>query len=243
MEIDDAPAGARAGLDDDRAYAAIVTPTPQGRDGLWITIPDIGDGQHGPCRLQPIPGVAPTVGDRCLAVRANGRDDWWIVQFDDRDVDASALEARVAALEVSPSFYMRLENDVVGAFPNGVPSKVPMDAVVSDPSGMVDLANDRVTIPKAGIWLFDGGALQVAAQVVGSTYNAAVVSSTSAASLRDLVASNTPRTVHRGTNWMRCTVGDQVSVQFAQNAGVGTNQDADGVVGDFNYLRGVWIGP
>lgn len=96
MEIDDDRLRGGASLDNDRAYSATVIATPQGRTGLWVTItddPELAGAQHGPCVFQPIPGVTPQTGDRCLVVRANSRDDWWIVQFD--GADAAALPGPV----------------------------------------------------------------------------------------------------------------------------------------------------
>ena len=104
MEVDDVLREVLdATLDDDRSYAAVVIATPQGKTGVWVTIGELGQAQHGPCKYQPVIGHVPTVGDRCLVARANGRDDWWIVQFDGEDASGQtvvdALTARLAALE------------------------------------------------------------------------------------------------------------------------------------------------
>lgn len=119
-QIDDfKPAVSPGGLDDDRAYAASVIATPQGRDGVWVTIPAIGQGQHGPCLLLPPLGLAePAVGTRCLVLRANSRDDWWIVQYDSRDVSAAASvfspgDIKMAAYENPDPGWIRADGQAV----------------------------------------------------------------------------------------------------------------------------------
>jgi hypothetical protein len=167
MDLDDDPAGRTpAGLDDDRAYAAIVTSTPQGRDGVWVTIPELTDGQHGPCRLQPVPGATPAAGDRCLVQRANGRDDWWIVQFDDRDaappdlatqaeLDAvnTALDGRLDALEAAAgAFHAYSDDNAFTIVADGTFRKVKLSAEEFDASSWFDVVNWRFVPQRSGVY-------------------------------------------------------------------------------------------
>jgi hypothetical protein len=98
----DPAGGTPVSADDDRSYNAVVTSPPQGVDPgeVWVTIPQLGQYRHGPCRFQPVPGVTPTPGQRCLVVKGDGAAEWWIVQFDERDVAAPDFLAADAALDV-----------------------------------------------------------------------------------------------------------------------------------------------
>jgi hypothetical protein len=103
----DPAGGTPVSADDDRSYNAVVTSPPQGADPaeVWVTIPALGQYRHGPCRFQPVPGVTPASGQRCLVVKGDGAAEWWIVQFDQEDVTSpdlatqAELDAQVAALD------------------------------------------------------------------------------------------------------------------------------------------------
>lgn len=154
-------------------------------------------------------------------------------------------EARLDALEAATAgFYMRLEADVVGAFPNNTTSKVPMDTIVyQSHAGMVNLATDQATIPAGmgGWWVFDGGALQTAAFTANLTYQTFVIVTSASLVLDTYFPSLTSRKVLLGTRAMRVAAGETVHVAYFQNSGA--SYTADGLVGDFNYLRGVRVGP
>jgi hypothetical protein len=153
-------------------------------------------------------------------------------------------EAMIRQLQGGLGFYMRLENDVANAFTNNATVKVPMDTAVYDPYEMVDLANDWAVIPRAGWWLFEGGALQTAAFSTGAvTYQTYVIGSTpmGAAVLDTYFPSKSTRKILKGAVLLRCDEGDQMYVAYFQNTGAALT--ADGLAGDFNYLRGLFLAP
>lgn len=158
------------------------------------------------------------------------------------------MEARLTALEKprgSVGFYMRLEADVTNAFTNNTAVKVPMDTAVYDPFSMVDLSNDWVTLPYDGWWLFEGGALQTATFVATGaiTYQTTLGGSTATGFSSPVFYTYFPTAAARksvkGFVLARCNKGDQVFLQYFQNSGA--TLTADGLAGDFNFLRGVWL--
>lgn len=233
-----------------RVYDAVIANTLTNPDqDLFVLLPYVDGGRHryGPCRWLQGTGL-PAEGDAALYTKSTDGEEWVVVWWPDgvSGPNVNDLETRVEALEaVTCGFYMRLENDVASAFTNNATSKVPMDtAIYESHPGMIDLTNDWATIPAGmdGWWSFDAGALQTAAFTVNLTYQTFVVTSVHGSYVLDTYfPSLTSRKVLLGTRVIRVDEGETINAAYFQNSG--SNYTADGLAGDFNYLRGVRIGP